>query len=56
MLARAASRGGHMQQLKRRDKLFGEGRCVPLDRNAKARITTFARALMASGTAPVCGP
>src|SRR6516164_10213106 len=25
--------------------VFGEGRCVPLDRNAKARIKVFARAL-----------
>jgi hypothetical protein len=30
----------------RREKMFGEGRAVPLDRNAKARITTLARALM----------
>ena len=29
----------------RRSKVFGEGRCVPLDRNAKARILTLARAL-----------
>jgi hypothetical protein len=29
----------------RREKLFGDGRPVPLDRNAKARITTLARAL-----------
>jgi hypothetical protein len=29
-----------------REKLFGDGRPVPLDRNAKARITTLARALM----------
>jgi hypothetical protein len=28
-----------------REKVFGEGRCVPLDRNAKARIKVFARAL-----------
>jgi hypothetical protein len=26
--------------------MFGEGRCVPLDRNAKVRIITLARALM----------
>jgi hypothetical protein len=31
---------------KRREKLFGEGRLVPLDRNAKARIMVLARALM----------
>jgi hypothetical protein len=32
-------------KLKRREKMFGEGRLIPLDRNAKARITTLARAL-----------
>jgi hypothetical protein len=31
---------------KRREKLFGEGRLLPLDRNAKARIMALARALM----------
>ena len=30
----------------RREKLFGDGRPRPLDRNAKARIMIFARALM----------
>jgi hypothetical protein len=30
---------------KRREKMFGEGRVLPLDRNAKARIMTLARAL-----------
>jgi hypothetical protein len=35
-----------MLKLKRREKMFGEGRLVPLDRNAKARIMTLARALM----------
>jgi hypothetical protein len=30
----------------RREKMFGEGRLVPLDRNAKARIMVLARALM----------
>jgi len=30
----------------RREKVFGDGRPRPLDRNAKARIMTFARALM----------
>jgi AraC-like DNA-binding protein len=29
----------------RRSKVFGEGRCVPLDRNSKARILVLARAL-----------
>jgi hypothetical protein len=28
-----------------REKMFGEGRAVPLDRNAKARIAAYARAL-----------
>jgi Helix-turn-helix domain len=32
-------------RLKRREKMFGEGRLMPLDRNAKARIMVFARAL-----------
>jgi hypothetical protein len=31
---------------KRREKMFGEGRLLPLDRNAKARIMVLARALM----------
>jgi hypothetical protein len=30
----------------RREKMFGEGRVLPLDRNAKARIMVYARALM----------
>ncbi len=29
---------------RRREKVFGEGRCQPLDRNAKARIMVYARA------------
>ena len=33
------------QNSKRREKMFGEGRAVPLDRNAKARIAAYARAL-----------
>jgi hypothetical protein len=28
----------------RREKVFGPGRAVPLDRNAKARIAAYARA------------
>jgi DNA-binding Lrp family transcriptional regulator len=39
---RLADRG----RLPRREKLFGEGRAIPLDRNAKARIMVYARALM----------
>lgn len=34
------------QKSKRREKMFGEGRLLPLDRNAKARIMVLARALM----------
>ena len=30
----------------RREKVFGDGRPRPLDRNAKARVMTYARALM----------
>ena len=33
------------QNSKRREKMFGEGRALPLDRNAKARIAAYARAL-----------
>jgi Helix-turn-helix domain len=29
----------------RREKLFGEGRAIPLDRNGKARVAAYARAL-----------
>jgi hypothetical protein len=31
-------------RIARREKVFGAGRAVPLDRNAKARITAYARA------------
>ena len=37
---------GKLKFKARREKLFGDGRPRPLDRNAKARIMTFARALM----------
>ena len=30
----------------RREKLFGDGRPRPMDRNAKARVMVYARALM----------
>jgi hypothetical protein len=33
-----------MKLCDRREKVFGPGRTVPLDRNAKARIATYARA------------
>jgi hypothetical protein len=36
----------HVGPRPKREKMFGEGRAIPLDRNAKARITTLARALM----------
>src|SRR4051794_24482808 len=39
--AAASARGPAMM---RREKLFGPGRAVPLDRNAKARILAYARA------------
>ena len=31
---------------RRREKVFGDGRPLPLDRNAKVRVMTYARALM----------
>jgi Helix-turn-helix domain len=34
-----------IKRYRRREKMFGEGRLLPLDRNAKARIMTLARAL-----------
>lgn len=37
---------GKMPFKPRREKLFGDGRPLPLDRNAKARIMVQARALM----------
>ena len=40
----AATLPAHLRP--RREKVFGDGRPRPLDRNAKARIMTFARALM----------
>ncbi len=36
---------GKLKFQKRREKVFGDGRPRPLDRNAKARIMTLARAL-----------
>jgi hypothetical protein len=32
-----------MRLAARREKVFGPGRAVPLDRNAKVRITAYAR-------------
>jgi len=39
-------------RLRRREKVFGPGRAVPLDRNAKARIATYARAWSARNRQP----
>ena len=36
---------GKLKFKKRREKLFGEGRPRPMDRNAKARVMAYARAL-----------
>jgi helix-turn-helix protein len=36
----------------RREKVFGPGRCVPLDRNAKVRIAAYARAWSARNRRP----
>jgi hypothetical protein len=36
----------------RREKVFGPGRAVPLDRNAKARIAAYARAWSARNRQP----
>jgi hypothetical protein len=33
--------------MRRHEKVFGPGRAVPLDRNAKARIAAYARACSA---------
>ena len=38
----------------RREKVFGPGRAVPLDRNAKARIMAYAKRL--GRPAPPAGP
>src|SRR5271166_5263449 len=37
---------GRRKFRKRREKLFGDGRPRPMDRNAKARVMVYARALM----------
>jgi len=37
---------GRLKFRKRREKLFGDGRPRPMDRNAKARVMVYARALM----------
>jgi len=45
----AALPGGYRR---RREKVFGAGRCQPLDRNAKARIMVYARAWSARHRRP----
>jgi len=42
----------------RREKVFGPGRAVPLDRNAKARIEAFVKGYNARNRQPRqhCGP
>ena len=37
---------GKLKFQKRREKLFGDGRPRPMDRNAKMRVMVYARALM----------
>ena len=37
---------------RRREKVFGPGRAMPLDRNAKARIAAYARAWTARNRQP----
>src|SRR4029079_819262 len=37
---------------RRREKVFGPGRTVPMDRNAKARVTAYARAWSARNRQP----
>ncbi len=39
-------------KITRREKVFGPGRAVPLDRNAKARIMAYARAWSARHKQP----
>lgn len=41
---------------RRREKVFGRGRCQPLDRNAKARIMVYARAWSARHKRPGQAP
>ena len=48
----AASAAGAAMRRHRREKVFGPGRAVPLDRNAKARIAAYARAWSARNRQP----
>ena len=45
-------RAGAAMRSRRREKVFGPGRAVPLDRNAKARIAAYARAWSARNRQP----
>jgi hypothetical protein len=47
-----AAVGSAMKLRSRREKVFGSGRAVPLDRNAKARIMAYARAWSARQRRP----
>ena len=47
-----AAAGSAMKLRRRREKVFGPGRAVPLDRNAKARIAAYARAWSARNRQP----
>ena len=48
----AAAATGAAMRYHRREKVFGPGRAVPLDRNAKARIAAYARAWSARNRQP----
>ena len=48
----AAPAAGAAMRSHRREKVFGPGRAVPLDRNAKARIAAYARAWSARNRQP----
>ena len=48
----AAPAAGAVPMKARREKVFGPGRAVPLDRNAKARIAAYARAWSADNRQP----
>ena len=48
----ASSAAGAAMRCPRREKVFGPGRAVPLDRNAKARIAAYARAWSARNRQP----
>ena len=49
---RLAPAAGAAMRITRREKVFGPGRAVPLDRNAKARIAAYARAGSARNKLP----